>query len=174
MNECEINLIPAGMKNLMKTIRKIGICAEIGAVFLLVLLGIFGYFSNSTTGILTASLFHLIIAPVLIPGLLFDKVSQSTIRFAEFQMQILDKRGKCWRTIDYCEISMVCAEEISGFFYGRNQSMARNKYVCVYLNGSTTIPDVSFAKLFSVKNFIMFGYHPDVFKWLQQKCQGKT
>lgn len=116
MNYLETDLIPAGMKNLMKTVRKIGIYTEIGAGFLFVLLGIFGYFSDLTTGILTALLLLLITAPVLIPGLLFDKVSQSTVRFTEFQIQVLDKRGKCWRTIDYREITMVCAEEISGFF----------------------------------------------------------
>ena len=82
---------------------------------------------------------------------------------------ICDKSGACWRTIKYSAITAINVQEISGFFYGQNKDMFRSKYVCVYLNGATNVPDVSFEKLFLQKDFFMFSYNLDALRWLQQK-----
>ena len=167
----ETNLVPTGIKKLMKTIRTVGICTEIFVIVLVIILGVTRRFSDLAAGILFSVLIHLLIAPVLIPGLLFDKVSQSTVCLTERQIQILDKNKNCWRSIDYHDITAVRTEEISGFFYGKNKEMYHSSYICVFLNGSTTIPDVSFAKLFSHEEFFMFAYHPDALARIQQPEQ---
>ena len=164
----ETTLVPVGIKKLMKTIRTVGICTEIFVIVLVIVLGVTRRFSDLAAGILFSVLIHLLIAPVLIPGFLYDKVSQSTVCLTESRMQILDKSGNCWRTIDYHVITAVRTEEISGFFYGKNKEMYHSSYICVFLNGSTTIPDVSFAKLFSHEEFFMFAYHPDALARIQQ------
>ena len=167
----ETKLVPVSMKQLMTTIKRVGVCAEIFAIALVIILGATGFFSDLTTVILFSVLIHLLIAPVLIPGFLYDKVSQSTVCLTESRMQILDKSGNCWRTIDYRDITDVRVEKVSGFFYGRNKELYQSCYICVFLNGSTTIPDVSFAKLFSHEEFFMFAYHPDALARIQQPEQ---
>lgn len=170
--ECmEINLMPIGLKKQMNTIKKVSICAEIGVVFLLLLMGVAGFFKNSTTGIIFSFILLLITTPLMIPGFMFEKISQSTVRFTKEQIQILDKKGMCWRTIFYRDITDVRIEVVSGFFYGQNQHMFRNTYICVFLNGLTSIPDVSFSKLFTDKDFIMLGYHAEAFYQLQHELQ---
>ena len=167
----ETTLVPVSIKKLMTTIKRVGVCAEIFAIALVIILGATGFFSDLTTVILFSVLIHLLIAPVLIPGFLYDKVSQSTVCLTESRMQILDKNRNCWRTIDYHDITAVRTEEISGFFYGKNKEMYHSSYICVFLNGSTTIPDVSFAKLFSYEEFVMFAYNPDALARIQQPEQ---
>ena len=167
----ETTLVPVGIKKLMKTIRTVGICTEIFVIVLVIVLGVTRRFSDLAAGILFSVLIHLLIAPVLIPGFLYDKVSQSTVCLTESRMQILDKSGNCWRTIDYRDITDVRVEKVSGFFYGRNKELYQSCYICVFLNGSTTIPDVSFAKLFSYEEFVMFAYNPDALARIQQPEQ---
>lgn len=168
MDHIETTLVPVGIKKLMKTIRTAGICTEVFAIVLVIVLGVTRRFSDLAAGILLLVLLHLITIPVLIPGFLYDKVSQSTVRLTERRMQILDKNKNCWRSIDYHDITAVRTEEIYGFFYGKNKDLYHSSYICVFLNGSTTIPDVSFAKLFSHEEFFMFAYHPDALARIQQ------
>lgn len=170
MVECkEIDLIPRGIKNQIKTINRVSICTEVCAIILLAVMWVAGFFHDFETGIIFSSIFLLITTPLLLPGFMFNKVSQSSVSFASDQIRILDKRGVCWRSIDYNIITDVRVEEISGFFYGHNKDMFRNKYVCIFLNGETNIPNVPYKNLFAEKDFIMFGYHADALQWLLQK-----
>lgn len=170
MVECkEIDLVPSGIKNQIKMINRVSICTEVCAITLLAVMWVAGFFHDFETGIIFSSAFLLVTTPLLLPGFMFNKVSQSTVSFASDQIHILDKRGVCWRLIDYNTITDVRVEEISGFFYGHNKDMFRNKYVCIFLNGATSIPIVPYKNLFTEKDFIMFGYHPEALQWLLQQ-----
>lgn len=165
----EIDLMPIGIKNQMRMIKKVSTCTVMCTFALLVFMWMFGFFHDLETGIIFSSAFLLVTTPLLLPGFMFDKVSQSRVSFTTDQIHILDKRGACWRSIDYSTITDVRVEEISGFFYGHNKDMFRNKYVCIFLNGVTNIPNVPYKNLFTEKEFIMFGYHADALQWLLQK-----
>ena len=165
----EIDLMPLGIKNQMRTIKKVSIYTEVCAFALLVVMWAAGFFHDLVTGAVFSLVLLLITTPLLLPGYMFDKVSQSKVRFTVDKIYILDKKGACWRSIDYRSITAVRVEEISGFFYGHNKDMFRNKYVCIFLNGLTTIPNVSFAKLFAEDNFIMFGYNAEALNWVYEK-----
>ena len=170
MVECkEIDLIPIDLKNQIKMIKGVSICTEVCAITLLAVMWVVGFFHDFETGIIFSSAFLLVTTPLLLPGFMFNKVSQSSVSFVSDQIRILDKRGVCWRLIDYNTITDVRVEEISGFFYGHNKDMFRNKYVCIFLNGATNIPNVPYKNLFTEKDFIMFGYHADALQWLLQK-----
>lgn len=169
VDNIEIDLMPIGIKKQMRMIKRVSTCAEVCVITLLVVMWAAGFFHDLITGTVFTLILLLITTPLLLPGLMFDKVSQSRVYFAADQLHILDKRGKCWRVIAYDTITAVRVDEISGFFYGHNKDMFRNKYVCVFLNGATTIPDVSFAKLFTERDFIMFGYHAEALQRLLQK-----
>lgn len=166
----EIDLMPIGIKNQMRVIKKVGTCAVMFAFALSAVMWATGYYYDVLTGIVFSLVLFLIAIPLLLPGLKFDKVSQSKVRFTADQIRILDKKGTCWRTIDYCIITDVHIEEISGFFYGANKDMFRNKYVCLFLNGSINKPDAPFAKLFTEKDFVMFGYNAEALQQVYQKC----
>lgn len=165
----ETTLVPHAMKKLMHRVRIIGIVAVILAIVLILIFVLSGTFLNLTDGIYFSLVWMLCTVPLVLPGLLYDKVSQSIIQFTDDQVRILDKKGKCWRTIDYGTITIVQVEEVAGFFYGRDKDKCICKYVCVYLNGTTTIPDCSFKKLFSHEDFIMFGYDCDALRYFQQR-----
>lgn len=170
MVDCkEIDLMPIGIKNYMRTIKKVSLCVAIGTFALIFVMWVAGFFHDPETGIKFSSALLLIVIPLQVPGFMFEKVSQSKVYFGDDSIRILDKRGTCWRSIDYNSITAVHEKEIWGFFYGSNKDMWRNKYVCIFLNGLTTIPNVSFAKLFAEKDYIMFGYNAEALHWVYQK-----
>ena len=97
----EINLMPIGIKKLMSVVRRISICTVVCMFAFLIYIWGAGVFDCFVTGIGCSLLFLFVIIPILRPGIVFDKVSQSTVRFVADQMYLLDKKGRCWRTIDY-------------------------------------------------------------------------
>ena len=170
MVDCkEIDLIPIGIKNQIRMIKRVSTCTEVCAITLLVVMWAAGFFRDLITGVVFSLILLLITTPLLLPGYIFDKVSQSTVCFAADHIHILDKKGICGRSIDCNTITAVRVKEISGFFYGQNKDMFRNKYVCIFLNGATNIPNVPYKNLFTEKDFIMFGYHAEALQWLLQK-----
>ena len=173
VNYTEIDLIPIDIKNQMRMIKRVSTCTEVCAITLLVVMWAAGFFHDLTTGVVFSLILLSITTPLLLPGFLFDKVSQSTVCFDADYIHIFDKKGRCWRSIDCNTITAVRVEEISDFFYGHNKGMFQNKYVCIFLNGTTTIPKASYANLFTEKDFIMFGYHAETLQWLLQKYPNK-
>ena len=174
MNNLEIDLMPAYIKQLMRAIKNVSICAELGAFMLSAVMGALGFFHDVATGCIFSLILLLITTPLLAPGFIFEKVSQSTVRLTDDRIYIIDRKGKCWRTIDYSAITTMRIEEIAGFFYGQNKMLHRNKYICFFLNGSTEIPNVSFAKLFTDKDFFMLGYREKVWTYIYDKFTPNT
>lgn len=171
IDQFEIDLMPISIKKQMHTMRRVSFYT-IGCIFTsFVAMLLLDIFHDITAAIVFLLLLLFIAVPWLLPGLRFNKTSQSSVRFTSDFIQLLDKRGNCWRSIDYNTISDVRTEDISGFFYGENQDMYHNKYICIFLNESTDIPPVPFAKLFTAEDFIMFGYHPEAHRWIQQKLR---
>ena len=165
----EIHLIPIGIKNLMRIIKKVSMCTVCGYASLLVIMWVAVFFHDWITGVVFSITLLFITIPILIPGFMFDKVSQSVVCLEIDRINVLDKKGVCWRSIDYNAITAVRVEEVSGFFYGHNKNLFSNKYICIFLNEETTIPNVSYAKLFSAKEFLLFDYQAEALKWLQDR-----
>ena len=163
-----VDLVPT--KRLMRTAKNMGISVVIVTVILLLLMHLRGITEDLATSIALSFMSLMITLPIPIPGLIHDRVSQSVVRFDTSQIQVLDKRGTCWRSIDYNAITAVQVRDVSGFFYGEDKDKFCSKYVCVFLGGTTTIPDDSYAKLFKNPDFFMFGYHPEAVEILRQKC----
>jgi hypothetical protein len=174
MEQIEVDLVPISIKEQIRTIKIVSYYTVGCLAVLLITMMILGFFQDTFTAIALSVIMFLVAIPLLLPGLMFEKTSQSRICFMSNQICIVDTKGKCWRSVDYNTISDLRIEDITGFFYGGNKHLYRNKYICIFLNGATEIPSVPFAKLFTEKNIIMFGYHPDALKWLQQKCCEKN
>jgi len=161
----EVNLLPIGFKKYMKVLKSWGMWGYICTISIVAIIMLTSFDGKTIDGVMLSLLCLIVFSPMTIPAF-FGKISQSTVRFDTDKICILDKRGKCWRTIDYNAITNVREEEISGFFYGARKEEFKAKYVCVFLNGLKIIPDVSYAKLFTDPNFIMIGYSPEVFDLL--------
>ena len=73
------DLLPSGLKNYMKTIRRVGICAGIGAVGLFLLMAALGFIDDLTTGIIFASMVFIFSAVIMAPGIIYDKISQASV-----------------------------------------------------------------------------------------------
>ena len=168
VDHLEIDLLPVGIKRQMRMVKKVAIYAQTCVVFALVVMWSTGVFRNSFTGIVVSIALLLVITPLLLPGFWYEKVSQSTVRLEADRIEILDKKGVCWRTIYGSQIVSVRVEDVSGFFYGSNKHLYHNKYICVFLGESEKIPEVSFARLFSETGFVMFGYHAEALHWIYQ------
>ena len=164
----ETDLLPFYIKIIMKWYRRMMLLIEASIVVAMIVLWGFGA-CNWITATVLIFMFLLILVPYSLPLLIYNKTSQSTLHFAADQIRVLDKKKNCWRVIDYSSITDIRAEEITGFFYGPERNHVRYKYVCVFLNGLKDVPDVSFGKLFTHKDFIMFGYDDEALKWIQKK-----
>lgn len=160
----EINLVPLYFKKIMRAIKIVTIIVELIFILVLCVMGLIGMFSDITTAILFCSLFLMFPSLMLIPGFLYEKVSQSTVDFSYDRIRVFDKHGHCWREIVYDLITDVKVEEIYGFFYGKNKENISNAYTCFFLNGETKIPEVSYAKLFTQKKFFMISYSKESFE----------
>ena len=163
MDFLKVDLMPFVIKSLMIGIKKIVICSEFFCVAIIILLWAMGFIGDLETGVIVTVSFQFITINMLILGLKFNRTSQSIVRFTDNKIQVLDRKGKCWREIDYSTITTVRAEIIADFFYGQSKKTFRYKYICLYLNGATSMPNVSFAKLFKEKDFFMFNYKVIIF-----------
>lgn len=174
MDFLQVDLMPFVIKSLMNGIKKVVICSEFFCVAIIILLWAMGFIGDFGTGVIVTVAFQFITINMLILGLKFNRTSQSIVRFTDDKIQVLDSKGNCWREIDYNTITTVRAEIIADFFYGRSKKTFRFKYVCLYLNGATSIPNVSFAKLFKEKNFFMFNYNDEALHFLEKKIGNNT
>lgn len=165
----EVDLIPIAIKNQLRMIKKVSTCTEVCAITLLAAMWSIGLFRDFTTGLVLSLILLSLTTPLLLPGYMFDKVNQSTVRCNSDRIHILDKKGGCWRSIDCNTITAVRIKEVSGFFYGHNKDMFRDKYICIFLNGATNMPDVPYAKLFTEKDFVMFAYNDEALQWILEK-----
>ena len=104
----EISLMPINIKRLMRIVRKLCVCVSVCVLIFLSFMWISGVFDSFETGMVCSLLFLLTSIPILRPGVVYDKVSQSTVRFLTNQMCLLDKQGRCWRIIRYKENTACC------------------------------------------------------------------
>lgn len=104
------------------------------------------------------------IAYSFVLGLLYDRITQSTVIFQSKSIQIRDKKGKCWREIPYDRITKSSIESVSGFFYGSDRHKAVSKYICFYLDKEKTIPLVSYKKLFCGESFCMMAHSKEAWE----------
>ena len=115
----EIDLIPIGIKNQVRMIKRVSTCTEVCAITLLVVMWVGGLFRDLITGVVFSLILLSITTPLLLPGYMFDKVSQSTVSFSDNHIHILDKKGKCWRSIDCNTITAVRVKKFQVFSTGK-------------------------------------------------------
>ena len=154
----KFDLVPFGFKKLMWTVRNVAIVMELVMLLLLLLMGVFGMFANTKTAITFSSVFLMPFTLCMIPGFLYEKISQSHVEFTTNRLRVSDRHGRCWREIPYNSITAIRSDEIAGFFYGKDREKVVAKYICFFLNGATEIPDVSYAKLYKSDDIFIVGY----------------
>ena len=159
----KVPLVPSSFSRIVKTAKRIGVFGELFLVAILLPLFLLVGFENTETIILLLLTFGGVFAFGLIPGLLYDGICRMEAVFSEDKLCIYDKRGTCRREIAYEQITRVCVQEITGFFYGMNRDEVKHKYICFFLNGEMDIPDVSYARLFRQENFIIVGYQEELY-----------
>lgn len=164
----EFNLIPLPYSNFIQRLKTIGITGILFTVLLFLAMVFSGCFQDIFTPILLAMLFLAISAVPLIPGMLYEKISHSIVIFGSDEIRIISKAGHCWRKIPYCSITKVCVREITGFFYGEIKHSLKHSYICLFLNGETEIPKLSYSKMFAAENFFMMAFQPDALQSLQR------
>lgn len=129
-----------------------------------------GAFHDVATGVIvSSSLISIFVFILSKPGFRYNRIWQSTVCLTDKQIQILDKRGVCWKKGTYDEISNLRVEEIVGFFYGENREKFREKYVCIFFNGLVNVPNVEFKDLFFQKDFMMFAFDAEALSLIRKK-----
>lgn len=164
-------LVPPAFKAIIKTTIKVSFFCEIAFFIVLLIMGIVGIFEDIFSSVCFSVVFLCIIPLALIPCLRHYKTSQSSVEFSYDCIRVVDEAGACWREIPYDAISSISVENISGFFYGQDRQRANHKYICVYLNGCTRIPDVAYHELFKHKDFFMSYYQENVFAVLSGRIE---
>lgn len=105
------------------------------------------------------------IAYSFVLGLLYDRVTQSTVIFQSKSIQISDKKGRLWREIPYDRITKSSIEDVTGFFYGSERHKAVSKYICFYLNQEKIFPALApYKKLFCGNDFFMMAHSKEAWE----------
>lgn len=168
-------LVPPAFKAVMKATIRVGIFCEITFSFVLVIAGICGIFQDIFSAFFSSAVFLLIMPFALIPCLRHYKVSQSSVEILSDRIKVLDKRGVCCREIHFDTINRIRVESIAGFFYGQDRNQSEHKYICIFLNDCTQIPNAEYDKLFKHKDFFMLYYSEDALDFLSCKfCSNST
>lgn len=163
-----VNLVPLRFKKVMWTVRKIAIIGEVLTALLLLIIGVLGIFADAITAIVFSVLCLSITTLLMIPGFLYEKISQSNVKFTADKLRVLDRHGNCWREISYDSITTIRIDEIAGFFYGKDREMNIEKYICFFFNGTSEIPDIPYSKLYKSKDFFIVGYQENVLDLIKQ------
>lgn len=167
-----MNLVPKNYKNVIKIINKISIiCIVMTLIFIPALT--LGVLKDIESFIIFFVFFISTFVVLSIPGFRYDRVSQSIVCLTDDGIQAVDKKGRCWRFIDYRSISMIKKQELVGFFYGFRKDEGAYDYICIYLNGNIQIPDVAYSKLYNQNDFFLISYDKELYKKLLNKC-GQT
>ena len=166
--------IPTAMRNTIRTTQRVAIYTVFANVLLLLFAIFTGAFPDVFTGLFLSVVSLSITTSLLIPGLKYGKISMSEVHFSGNEMQIFSARGMCWRTVSYEAITAITVENVQGFFYGRNHDLWKNDFICIFLNGTQSMPEVSFKKKFTSKEFIMIAYCPEVMNLLQQVVMNRV
>lgn len=164
----KVNLVPLRFKKVMWTVRKIAIIGEVLTALLLLIIGVLGIFADTITAIVFSLSCLSITALLMIPGFLYEKISQSNVEFTADKLRVLDRHGNCWREISYDSITAIRIDEIAGFFYGKDRDMNIEKYICFFFNDTSVIPDIPYTKLFKSKDFFVVGYQEDALDLIKQ------
>lgn len=162
----QFHLISDAFIRTIQTVKRVAIMIEMLAILMLLSMGICGVFKDIATAILFPAGILLVTTSLLIPGLLYDKYCQVTVAFCSTQINVMN-RSHCLRSIPYSAITDVSIEEIAGFFYGRNKSQVKDRYICFFQNNLQDIPSVPYSKLFAHKSFFIVSYRKDAFDAFQ-------
>ncbi|MBE6748837.1 MAG: hypothetical protein E7557_06360 [Ruminococcaceae bacterium] len=158
MNCIKFDVMPIGIKSFIRIRKKVCIFAEFFSILWVIAMVATGLIRNLSDCVAFFVALQIVMMIMVTPWIFYCKLSQSILIFLEDHLNVCYENGKCWRTIKYSEITDVRVKEVPGFFYGENQNMEKNNYICIFLNGTTDIPDNSFAKLFKEENFFMFAF----------------
>lgn len=154
-------------------VRNVAIVAVGFTIILLLIMYAVGIFPDTTTAVLFSVGIMPIPAILLIPGLLYEKISQSTVEFEVNRIKVFDRCGRCWREISYSSITDIRINEVTGYFYGTNKHLFCEKHICFFLNDATDMPDVSYAKLFKNPSFFMIGYQEGLLEQVRKMVPDK-
>lgn len=101
------------------------------------------------------------------PSIRYGKIAQSSVVFSECSMDFTDRKGHCLRSIPYTSVTQIQVRDVYGSFYGIGRDEVLDKYICFYLNGSQTLPDEDYHRLFTHTDFTMLNYQEDIIQTLK-------
>lgn len=161
-------LVPKGFRNVLCAVKKVGICFSALFGLLILLLATFCFSSQSGFLSVLAIMWLVVAIPINIPWMIYQRTCDATVLVEHDGIEVLYKKVSL-RKIRWRSINCVQVRNVDGFFYGANSSSQTNTYICLFLNGNSEIPDVSYNKKFYDKNFLMISYQPELYKVIVQK-----
>lgn len=162
------SLIPTSFSIYMTKHTKIGIIFAVCLFFATICITLCGAFEHITTTAFIITAVIVLTAICLRPCIANNKLIYSQVEFSLEGIEVRDKKGFCWRVIPYETITNVQVEEVFGFFFGTNRERIVAKYICFYLNGEKTRPDVPYSKMFIAPDFFLMGYQADALALFQK------
>ena len=156
-------LVPARFSKIVRTTKRVGIFGELLLITALLPLFFLAGVQDIETIIILLLTYSVVFVFALVPGLMYDGLCHMVAVFSENKFCIFDKKGICRRECTYEQITYVCVQEVSGFFWGINRERVKNEYICFFLNNETGVPDVSYSRLFRQEKFIMVSYQEELY-----------
>ncbi len=102
------------------------------------------------------------------PTIRYGRISQSDVVFSQNTIDFKDSKGNCWRSVPYSSITTVRKMIVPGTLYGEKKDEVEREHLCIFLNDTEEIPDVSYHRLFTHPDFTMIYYRDEIFHTLTE------
>ncbi len=122
-----------------------------------------------SVALIPSCLFLYIIVNLLWRYFYYRKIVFSKICFQNEIIDVLDHKGRIWRSFQYAEIKKIKIIEINGMFHGFNGISTRSKYIVFFFNRCEELPENSFKAKFRSDDYFPILYREEIWDLLSDK-----
>jgi len=148
-------LCPVPFEKMVRTIRTFGIVFFLFGSILFSIMFFFGLLWDVGARVAFILMFSILILPGVIVGILYERISGSTVVVMADKLLVVDSHGNCWREISFDSINAIKIEEIatlsSRYAYSTEYTLICFKYICVYINDQKDSSDIPYRSLLRKK-----------------------
>lgn len=122
-----------------------------------------------------SGIFVIIIVYLLLISQPNYRVATSQVLFCDDHLEVCDRRGRVWRTIHYSDITSATVVDMAGFMHGYHGVSGIAKYIVLFCNGCTVLPEGSYRRKFTDPGSFPIYYQTEVFDILNahlKQCDG--
>ena len=148
-------LCPVPFEKMVRTIRSLGIVFSLLGSTLFSIMFFSGLLWDVGARVAFILVFSILILPGVIVGILYERISGSTVVVMADKLLVVDSHEKCWREIPFNSINALTIEEIETLYVRIDYKSIKFKYICVHTNNQKDSSGIPYRVLLR-KKYNMF------------------